>query len=253
MRKLLFTLLLLASVHAVFSQDEFTVKVWKQPVSTGSYFRLDYFSNWKTVSGQATTSLFLSFIPRPGSFTFASYSGWSGIRIRDRATGKEYKITNGNGITLRSDAVFAFHNKGDEIGFSLDFETMPPTVRNIDVYWGDSKWFDNVVLDPARTNEDHIFVLYYLLRTISLFTTVNKTIYFDFENSSQSDLYINRYYTKPSEPSDCTASGTLTLAFPISEQGKPYTIAAHFAGEAGNRWSFTAEPEIGGQLISLNE
>jgi hypothetical protein len=252
MRKLILGLVLLAAVQTGFCQEEFINKLWKQPTSTASYFRLDYFSNWKTIAGEKKTSLFLSFIPRPGASVFMSYSGWNSIKIRDRATGKEYKITNGNGITLRNDAVFAFHNKTDEIGFYLDFEPMPSTVRNIDVFWADSKWFENVPIDPTKT-EDGIFALSYLLRTISMYTTVSKNIYFNFENSSQSDLYINRYYQAPNRPTDGTASGTITLAFPISEQDTPYNIYAYYhEGETENNWKFTATPGIASQLIVLN-
>lgn len=254
MKKLLLTLVFLATIKACFCQDEFTVKLWKEPVTAGSHFRLDYFSNWKAVTGEKKTTLFLSFIPRPGNSPFLSYSGWGSIKIRDKATGKEYKIIKGNGITLRNDAVFAFHNKKDEIGFSLDFEAMPSTVNNIDVFWEDSKWFSNVQLNQPQSTDDNIFVLSYLLRTISMYTTVNKNIWFEFERWSQSDLSIKLYYPPSENPADGTAAGTITLAFPISEQDTPYYIDAYYYIDdtTQSHWRFTAIPGIGSQLISLN-
>jgi hypothetical protein len=253
MKRYLFILSFFFFASVAIAQDEFTVKLWKQPVSTASFFRLDYFCNWKTVTGERRTSLFLSFIPKPSNSRFMSYTGWSKIRIRDRATGKEYKVTDGNGITLRNDAVFAFHNSTDEVGFSLDFEVMPSTVRDIDVYWDDSRWFADVHLDPAGSQGDKIFMLSYLLRTITMYTSVPKNIYFNLENTSQSDLYINRYYPAPQRPASATAAGTITLAFPLSEDGKPYTIIAYYTEDgAERRWQFDASPGMGSQMIVLN-
>ena len=253
MKKIVLVLTLVAAIQTGFCQD-FTNKLWKKPVSSASSTRLDYFSNWKTVIGEQKTTLYFSYVPKPGSYAFHAIKDWKTVKVRDKATGKEYKVIDGNGITLRNDAVFAFHcNNGHEIGFSLDFEPMPSTVRNIDVIFLDDKWFADVPLDPARHYNDPVFRLHYMLRTISFYTTVNRVISFNFDNTVQSDMVIRTYYEKSYPPRDCTAGGTLTLAFPIAEQETPFSVYAYyFIGEDKKYWQFTATPSIGCEMISLS-
>ena len=224
----------------------------EEAASSSSTIRLDYFSNWQTITGEKRTTIYFSHLAATGS-PFHAISGWKTVRIRDRATGKEYKVINGNGITLRNDAVFAFHNSGSEIGFSLDFELMPSTVRNIDVMFLDYKWFEDVQLDPAKDYNDPVFHLHYMLRTISFFTRVKSIISFKLDNAVQSDIVLRQYYEAPNKPADCTAAATLTLAFAIEEQEQPYQVYAYYTvGDGERNWQFTATPSIGCDIISLD-
>jgi hypothetical protein len=250
MRKLVLVLVLATIVQTGFCQ-EFTNQLWIKPASSSSTIRLDYFSNWQTITGEKRTTVYFSHLACGGA-PFHAISGCSTIRIRDKATGKEYKVINGNGITLRKDAVFAFHSSSREIGFSLDFELIPSTVRNIDIMWGASKWFADVQLDPAKNYESPVFRLNYMLRTLSFYTRVNKVITFRLENSIQSDLVLRQYYESSNKPADCTAAATLTLAFAIEEQDQPYNVYAYYTiGDRERHWQFTATPGTGCDMISL--
>ena len=203
------------------------------------------------MTGEKRTTVYFSHLACGGA-PFHAISGWNTVRIRDKATGKEYKVINGNGITLRKDAVFAFHSSGQEIGFSLDFELIPSTVRNIDVMFLDYKWFADVQLDPDKDYDDPVFRLNYMLRTLSFYTRVKSVISFKLENSIQSDLVLRQYYETPNKPSDCTAAATLTLAFAIEEQHQPYNVYAYYTiGDRERHWQFTATPSIGCDMISL--
>lgn len=250
MRKLALAMVLAAIVQKGFCQ-EFTNKIWRNPASSSSTIRLDYFSNWQTLAGDKRTTIYFSHLACGGA-PFHAITGWNTVRIRDKATGKEYKVINGNGITLRRDAVFAFHTTVPEIGFSLDFELMPSTVRNIDIMWGNDKWFSDVQLDPSKHYNDPVFRLNYMLRTLSFYTRVKGIISFKLENNIQSDLVIRQYYVAPNKPADCTAAATLTLAFAKEEQEQPYNVYAYYMdGDRERNWQFKATPSIGCDMISL--
>lgn len=257
MRKQFFVITLLMLVQSSFAQS-FTNKTWRKAdyYQYGSWletFRLDYVSNERNKDGSGKATLYLTFLSDPNCFTFCTIENWYDIKIRDNATGKIYKITNGNKITLRNDAVFGFYNTGEEIPFSLTFEALPADVKNIDVIWTlngkDYNWFTNVDLNPQRDDSESepYFYFNYFLFTVTFYSSLPSNIYFVLDGHDQSDLVLDQtYYDNNRAPSSCGSSGTLTIGFPRTEKDHRLDIEAYSTSNDGKKrkWKFTETPSI---------
>ena len=207
---LLHTILLLLSITS-FSQDFVNTIMQKSTL-----FRLDYLENSTDEEDKQTTSLYLTYQPKKSDLSYQGFRGWWLIKIVDRDTRKSYEVMKGHGISLRSDANTVFYKDGGHIGFQLEFEGLPASTRNIDVYWGDSKLFSNIAIDPDKDDAPFGFRFNYILRTIPFYTTVpDCRIDFYIDGLGLPEMQITRYWVEGNRPSRCGSVGTLTFVYPI--------------------------------------
>ena len=206
---LLATLFLLSLTS--FSQD-FVNKI----MNNSKNFSLDYIESTTDDEDKQITNLYLTYKPEQDDLSYRGFTGWWLLKIVDRDTRKSYEVMKGHGISLRSDANTVFYKDGGNIGFQLEFEGLPPSTRNIDVYWGDSKWFSNITINPDKDDAPYGFRFNYILRTIPFYTTVpDCRIDFYIDGLGLSEMKIRRYWIEGNRPSFCGSTGTLTFVYPI--------------------------------------
>lgn len=234
-------LFLIFSIQNSFSQD-FVNKIMQMSDPGFAPLRLEYLENSENLDEENVTTLYFKYIPTDDNSFSLNGGYYYKMRILDNETGDTYDMIDGKGLpTSEKNGFILFHNKGGEIGFSLDFEQIPSTTTDISILWGDKEFISDITIDSERDDNTIGFRFNYLFKSLAFYKTVPYKVTLIADGFSQF-TEMNSHYKDGYEPSGFGSGGTVTLIF-SGRFDKEIEFKAYPPYEVKVYWQFTLTPQ----------